>query len=106
MSYQISFCTVPDADTGQRIADALVAEQLAACVNLLPGITSTYAWQGEVQHDSECLLLIKSRADLFNTLNDRIIELHPYDVPEIIAVAIADGLKPYLSWITENTLNT
>lgn len=98
------FCTVPDAAVGKKIADALVTEKLAACVNLLPGLTSTYAWRDEIQHDTECLLLVKSRTDLFSALRDRIIALHPYDVPEIIATSISDGLAPYLSWIDENTL--
>jgi periplasmic divalent cation tolerance protein len=92
------FClsTCPDAETAARIARALVAERLAACVNRVPGVTSTYRWQGEVHDAAEVLLLIKTTRERFDALRDRLVELHPYEVPELIALDIADGLPVYL----------
>lgn len=101
--YLTVLCTVPDATTGQTIARTLVHEGLAACVNLLPGITSIYRWQGEVQENPELLLLIKTRQERYEALEARIKELHPYEVPEIIAHKIVAGLKSYLEWIAQST---
>lgn len=101
--YLSVFCTVPDQKTAQRIAQTLVHEGLAACVNLLPGITSVYRWEGEVQENSELLLLIKTQQARYNALEARIKELHPYQVPEIIAHKIEAGSKDYLDWIAKNT---
>jgi periplasmic divalent cation tolerance protein len=99
----VVFCTAPNRETGERIARALVQERLAACVNLLPGLVSTYRWQGKVEQAAECLLLIKTAQSRFDTLRERIKSLHPYDVPEIIAMPISQGDTQYLKWITENT---
>lgn len=101
--YLSVLCAVPNAETGQRIARTIVHEGLAACVNLLPGITSVYRWQGEVQENPELLLLIKTRQERYEALEARIKELHPYEVPEIIAHKIEAGLKSYLEWIAQNT---
>ena len=92
-------CTVPDRETGGRIARTLVEESLAACVNIQDGLTSVYRWQGEIQTDAEALLLIKSRLDRFDALARRLRALHPYELPEIIAVPITSGLADYLAWI-------
>ena len=92
-------CTVPDSALGDTIADALVGDGLAACVNRLPGITSTYRWQGEVQRDVEELLLIKTTAAAFEALRRRIRTLHRYETPEVIAVPIALGDQDYLHWL-------
>jgi len=97
--YLTVLCTVPDATTGQKIARTVVHEGLAACVNLLPGITSVYRWQGEVQENTELLLLLKTRQERYPALEARIRELHPYQVPEIIAHKIEVGFKNYLDWI-------
>jgi periplasmic divalent cation tolerance protein len=99
----VAFCTVPNRGTGERIARALVEERLAACVNLLPGLVSTYRWQGKVEQAAECLLIIKTAHSRFDTLRERIKSLHPYDVPEIIAMPISQGDAQYLKWISENT---
>lgn len=99
----VTLCTVPDRDAGERIAAALVAERLAACVNLVPGLSSTYRWQGKVETQAECLLIIKTTGSRFAELEKRIKALHPYDLPEIIAVPISMGSADYLNWITENT---
>ncbi len=101
--YLTVFCTVPDQKTAQRIAQTVVHEGLAACVNLLPGITSVYRWQGQVQENSELLLLIKTQQARYNALEARIKELHPYQVPEIIAHKIEVGSADYLDWIAEST---
>lgn len=99
----VTLCTVPDRETGERIALALVEEQLAACVNLLPGVASVYRSEGKVEKATECLLIIKTGVSRFNVLKRRIQELHPYKIPEIIALPIIHGSREYLNWITENT---
>ncbi len=101
--YLTVWSTVPNAETGQRIARTIVHEGLAACVSLLPGVTSVYRWQGEVQQNSEHLLFIKTTLERYTALETRIRELHPYEVPEIIAHKIEAGLSSYLEWIAENS---
>lgn len=96
---RVVLCTVPDSDVGQRIAAHLVEYRLAACVNLLPGVQSVYRWQGEVHSDAEALLMIKCRAADYPQLQAAILELHPYELPEIIAVPLVDGLPQYLDWV-------
>jgi periplasmic divalent cation tolerance protein len=95
--------TVPDRERAESIARALVGERLAACVNILPGIRSIYRWQGEVHADDEVLCLIKTEAERFAALAERVKALHPYDVPEIIAVEIAAGSAEYLAWVSAET---
>jgi periplasmic divalent cation tolerance protein len=95
----IVLCTCPDEPSAERIATALVEEHLAACVNRIPGIASTYRWQGKIQRDNECLLLIKTTRERFDALRERIVALHPHELPEVIAVDIALGLDRYLDWI-------
>ena len=99
---QVVLCTVPDTATAETIATALVTEQLAACVNIVPGITSVYRWQGAIEKDSECLLLIKTAARTWSGLEARIRALHPYELPEIIAVSLKTGQQDYLQWITDS----
>lgn len=95
--------TCPDAETAGRIARALVEERLAACVNRLPGVHSTYRWQGKVIDDSEVLLVIKTIPERFDALRDRLLELHPYEVPELVALEVVDGHPAYLDWIAAAT---
>jgi len=99
----VIFCTCPDRESAEGIATALVEERLAACVNLLPGLTSIYRWQDSVRREPECLLLIKSTATRFEALRSRLRALHPYEVPEIIALPVSHGDPAYLQWLTENT---
>jgi periplasmic divalent cation tolerance protein len=99
---RIALCTVPDNDTATHIAGALVTEQLAACVNIIPGIQSIYRWRGAVEHDEELLLLIKSSDAVWSLLEERILALHPYELPEVISVRIQDGHSHYLDWIINN----
>ena len=95
--------TCPDADTAQRLARALVEERLAACVSLLPGVASTYRWQGKVERADEVQLLAKTSADRRDALIARLTELHPYELPEILAVETAAGLPAYLDWVAAET---
>lgn len=99
----VCFCTCPDADTAARVADALVAERLAACVNVVPGLRSVYRWQGAVERSDETLLLIKTTRDRLEALVARVPALHPYELPEVIAVEVAGGLSTYLDWVAEQT---
>lgn len=97
--FQIVYCTCPDSQCAKHIAQTLIEEQLAACVNILPVVTSVYRWQGKIEQDQESLLLIKTRSDRFTKLQERIKKLHPYELPELIAVAVSDGSDDYLHWI-------
>ncbi|GIW26957.1 MAG: divalent-cation tolerance protein CutA [Meiothermus sp.] len=100
--YLTVFCTVPDLETARRIAHTVVHEELAACVNVLPGLTSVYRWQGQVEESSELLLIIKTRQERYPALETRIKALHPYQVPEIIAHEIETGSQSYLEWIGQS----
>ncbi len=101
-TYHLVLCTVPDRETGKKIALRLVEQKLAACCNIVPGIFSVYRWKGNIEQDDEELLLIKSSPSLFPQLKQAIFELHPYDVPEIIALPITDGAQEYLEWMDQN----
>ncbi len=86
-----------------KVARALVAEHLAACVQLVPGIKSVYFWEETAQEDSEVLLLMKTTESAWPSLRDRLAELHPYDTPEIMAVPVAHATYTYVNWVKENT---
>ena len=96
-------CTAPDAASAERIAGALVDEKLAACVNLVPGLSSTFRWEGKVQREPEVLLLIKTQRARFDAVCARVKALHPYTVPELIALPIDASTPDYLAWLIENT---
>lgn len=103
-NYQVVFITAPSLEVGQQIARHLVEQKLAACVNIVPAVRSIYFWQGELQEDEEVLLIAKTRAEVFDPQLVAAVEaLHPYDVPEIIALPISQGAQPYLSWVAEET---
>ena len=99
----VALVTVPDREVADRIAQALVTAELAACVNVIPGVVSTYRWQGEIQRDDELLLVIKTTQKNLVALQEMVIDKHPYDTPEVVALDIAGGSPAYLNWITENT---
>lgn len=98
---RIVVVTTPDADTARTIARALVEERLAACGNIVPGIASIYRWQEAVREDAEALLVLKTSSARVASLTSRVTELHPYDVPEVLALGIEQGNQPYLEWLGE-----
>ncbi len=100
--YQLILCTCPTSVIAQDIAKQLVNEKLAACVNILPNITSVYCWQENVVSETEVQLFIKTKLEYFDLLNERIKQLHPYDTPEVIALNIQQGDHQYLNWINES----
>lgn len=97
---RIGFCTVPERESAEAIAHALVDERLAACVNIIGGVKSVYRWEGRVESGEEVLLIIKTSTQVpVERLRDRILTLHPYDVPELVLVPVTDGLDKYLAWV-------
>lgn len=99
----VVLCTVAGAADADRIARALVEQQLAACVHVLPRGTSTYRWQGAVEQAQEHQLVIKTAADRFEALRAALVQLHPYEVPELIALPITAAHPPYLEWLLEQS---
>ncbi|MEO3955347.1 divalent-cation tolerance protein CutA [Chromobacterium piscinae] len=99
-------CNAPDEETAERIATTLVAEQLAACVNILGPCRSVYRWQGAVERAEEIPLLIKTRVDAYPQLEARLAALHPYEVPEIVALPVAQGLPSYLTWVSNSVVSS
>jgi len=99
----VVLCTCGSAEEAERISGGLVEAKVAACVNIVPGLTSVYRWKGALERSSEWLLIIKSRRELFPQLRAEIEKLHSYEVPEIIAIEIADGAEAYLGWIDRET---
>ena len=98
-NHLIIFCTCPEKDTAEKIARLLVEGNIAVCVNILPGITSLYKWEGKIESAQEHLLLIKTHKDHYPAIETALRNHHPYDLPEIIAVPIEHGLPEYLHWI-------
>jgi len=105
MNCLVVICNVPDEETAMHIATVLVQEQLAACVNILPACRSVYRWQGRLEQSNEIPLLIKTTKDAYPVLEQQLSALHPYDVPEIIALPMAQGLPAYLTWVSESVLS-
>ncbi len=95
--------TCPSEESAQTLATALVTEGLAACVHQLPGVKSIYRWQGQLHHDQEVLLLIKTSQDCLATLETRLKTLHPYELPEFIVIPVCAGSTNYLDWVRQNT---
>jgi periplasmic divalent cation tolerance protein len=94
--------TAPSADEASRIAKVLVSDRLAACVNIVPGVHSIYEWEGKLCTDTEALLIIKTAQDAYSLLEARLKEIHPYSVPEVIALKIDRGSAQYLEWISQS----
>ena len=101
----LTLCTCPDRETAEQIANALVDQGLAACINLMPQITSIYKWEGKRERSDEILLLIKTSRERYSDLERAILSLHPYELPEIIAVPVERGLAGYLNWVEKCTTN-
>ena len=95
--------TCPDAATAERMARELVAASLVACVNIVPGMRSIYLWNGAVQADEEVLMILKTTAGRLAAVRERLVALHPYDLPEIVALPVVDGHHPYLQWVVDST---
>jgi periplasmic divalent cation tolerance protein len=103
MTALLALCTVPDDVTAARVAHTLVDERLAACVNCVSGLRSTYRWQGAIHDEAETLLLIKTTSACVDALKSRLPQLHPYEVPELLVFDAADGLPAYLAWVQAQT---
>jgi periplasmic divalent cation tolerance protein len=98
----LALSTVAGPEDAERIARAVVERGLAACVNVLPGVVSVYRWKGRVEREEERLLVIKTTSSRFEALRQAVVELHPYELPEVIALPIAGGHEPYLAWLDES----
>jgi periplasmic divalent cation tolerance protein len=103
MSACLVQCACPDAETATRIAETVVGERLAACVNLVPGVRSIYRWQGTVEQADEVMLVLKTSAARLDALTARLQALHPYELPEVIAVEATGGSAAYLAWVADAT---
>ena len=103
VEYVVVMTTLPADADGPAFGRALLSERLAACVNLLAPMESVYRWEGRVEEETERQVIIKTTRDRLNALWDRVRELHPYEVPEFIVLAIADGNEAYLKWVGEST---
>lgn len=95
----VVLCTFPDLETARRVVTTLVTEQLAACFNLVPGAESVYVWEGKLETSAEVLALGKTTEAAWPVLRERLKELHPYEVPEILALPVESGLPEYLKWV-------
>jgi periplasmic divalent cation tolerance protein len=101
--YIVVFITAPQEEEALKIAQALVDDKIAACVNIVKNIRSIYRWQGKIEDDNEFLMIVKTRRDLFENLLKSVKRLHSYSVPEIIALPVIEGSEDYLSWLKEET---
>jgi periplasmic divalent cation tolerance protein len=101
--YIVVLITASNEEEAAKIARALVAGRLAACVNIIRGLRSLYRWQGKIEDEDEVLMVAKTRRELFEGLQKKVIELHSYSVPEIIALPIVGGSEEYLKWLSEET---
>ena len=99
MSVIVVFSTFPSEDKAADIARTLVSEGHAACANLVPPVRSIYRWQGEICDERETLAILKTTRERFDALRDRLVALHPYEVPEVIALPVEAGHAPYLDWV-------
>jgi len=102
--FVVVFVTAPSAEVATALAKTLVTEKLVACVNIVPGLRSIYAWEGKVCDEEEVLCVIKTKRALFPALRERVVALHPYQIPEIIALPLIEGNAPYLAWVRDETL--
>jgi len=100
MSVVVVLSTFPSSEKAAEIARTLVEERLCACVNLVPAVRSIYRWDGKIHDDAEVLAIVKTTAERVEALRDRLIALHPYDVPEAIVLPVTGGHAPYLAWVT------
>ncbi len=97
------YSTTPNFETAEKIAQELVGKKLAACVSMIPGVQSVYHWQGNVEKATEICLMIKTTRHRFSALSEALMALHPYEVPELIAVDVTAGLPSYLQWVKDES---
>jgi periplasmic divalent cation tolerance protein len=101
--FSVVLITAGSLEEARRLADILLKESLAACINILPGIESHYWWQGQLETASECLLLVKSRTSHVDAIIERVKQTHSYQVPEIIALPVTGGSEDYFKWLLSET---
>jgi periplasmic divalent cation tolerance protein len=101
--FLLVYCTCPDLPTAEQLASQVIGHNVAACVNILPNLISIYRWQGKIEKQQEYLLLIKLQCTQYTQLEKLLKSMHPYQVPEIIAVPITHGLPEYLAWLRKNS---
>lgn len=99
---RVVFVTVPDEEVGVALVTSLLEAGMVACGNLLPGVRSIYRWDGKICDDAEQMLILKTTAHAVDALEARVVEMHPYDCPEVVVLPVADGHAPYLDWIEQN----
>lgn len=104
-SHLLVLTTCPDRDSARRLAEMLVTQRLAACVNIASGVESVYRWKDQIERSAELLLFIKTRADRYAAVEAAVRAHHPYELPEVLAVPVAKGLGAYLGWIDDNLDN-
>lgn len=103
---RVVFVTAPNQETGEFLARELVEERLAACGNVIPGLISVYWWEDEVQRDDEVLVIFKTRRDRVDRLGERLAELHPYEVPEFLALPVESAHEAYARWVVSECART
>ncbi|HLG22759.1 MAG TPA: divalent-cation tolerance protein CutA [Candidatus Manganitrophaceae bacterium] len=104
MNEVVVFVTTSSKEEGEKIGRYLVENRLAACANILPGVTSIFSWEGKICREEESLVVLKTKRELFQRLAEEVRKLHSYSVPEIIAIPLVEGASSYLEWIRKNTL--
>jgi len=102
--YQVVLCTCPNQATAEKLAHLIIDAKLAACVNIIPNLTSIYRWQDKIETSSEQLLIIKTKKSVYTTLESSLIKAHPYECPEIVALSITQGFTGYLQWIDKTVI--
>jgi periplasmic divalent cation tolerance protein len=100
-NFIMAYCTVPSTETGKKIGRTLVDTKLAACANLIPNVVSVFRAKGQMHEDPECMMIITTTEEKKAGLMQKIKEMHPYDIPEIIFLPITDGFPPYFQWLTD-----